>query len=121
MSKKRKSERTSGPKSFIFFDTETFLQNKKEFPHLEASVNKKLRFIKINPLYGEPLKHSLAGLRSLPVKYRFLIIYGICREHTQLQSSCTGLGENAVVFHVFGLHDDAYKIAKKLLRGKAKK
>lgn len=118
MSEGQESRNTLGDSKYKFFDTENFLENINAYQHLKPAVKKKLGFIRNDPFCGEPLGYKLAGFRSMDVKYRYIIIYGICKECRQHQTCCQGLGDDAVVFYAFGQHDDSYRIANKLLKKK---
>lgn len=125
MSKQNGLKSTNGTKEYKIYETDNFQQNLKVFSHLKPAVENKLRFLKANPFYGEPLKYELAGFRSIAVKRNFLILYGICHECTRIMEtkkiiSCSGLGDNTVVIYAFGPHDDLYKIALKTIKNKKK-
>jgi len=65
----------------------------------------------------------LDGLRSAPVKGNFIIVYIICKECRAKGrdkefncSICNSAPDDSIIFIYFSPHDDAYKIAKKMVR-----
>lgn len=62
------------------------------------------------------------GFRSVPVKGNFILIYVICKEcrargNNKLFkcSICEDANDESIIFVYLAPHDDAYKIAKKLV------
>lgn len=125
MSNQSELKNINGTDEYKVFETDTFQQNLKNYPHLKAAVENKLRFLRTNPLCGEPLKYELAGYRSISVKRNFLILYGICAECKKVRAlkkgfTCEGYGDRSVVVYAFGPHDDLYKIAAKTIEANKK-
>lgn len=93
-----------------------------KYSGVKRFIESKLKIIIKKPFSGEPLRHDLDGLRSTKVKSNFLIIYVICKE-CRLKgndekfncSICANSSDNSIIFIYFGPHDDAYKIAKKMV------
>ncbi len=68
------------------------------------------------PLSGESLKRNLDGLRSAPVKRRYIIIYAYCRdcrargcEPTNACPDCDQIPDDTLIFHIIAPHDEAYE------------
>jgi len=98
-----------------------FKKNIEEHSNLKKFVERKINSILVAPYSSESLKYTLNGLRSCPVRRRYLVIFGILEEHKKNNyqfvfsfESAKELDEKTVIFVVFGPHDDAYEIAKKI-------
>lgn len=98
-----------------------FSQNIEEYSNLKKFVERKINSILVVPYSSETLKYALSGLRSCPVRGRYLVIFGILEEHKKNDyqfnfsfESAKELDEKTVIFVAFGPHDDAYKIANKI-------
>jgi mRNA-degrading endonuclease YafQ of YafQ-DinJ toxin-antitoxin module len=98
---------------------------KKKYSSIKKSVKRKIVAISKAPFSGEPLRHELVGLRSIHVKKNFILVYCICSEcrdkeiNKKIQCpNCDGIADESVVFFLVHPHDDAYKIADKILKGR---
>lgn len=96
---------------------------KKKYSSIKKSVKRKVASIAKDPFVGEPLRHGLTGLRSIHVKKNFILIYCICSEcrkkniHKKIRClECDETADKSVVFFLVHPHDDAYKIADKILK-----
>ena len=94
----------------------------KKYTGIKKSAKNKIDIVINKPFSGEPLKGDLDGLRSVPVKGNFIIIYIICKEcrakgkNKLLNCSiCSEISDESVIFIYLAPHDDAYKIAKNLV------
>lgn len=114
MSLKVDSGNSKDYEEFEIFETDSFRKSFEKYHHLKPAVENKFRVLRVNPYVGEPLKHQLLGFRSIPVKRNFLILYGICRECKK----CRKFSDKTVVLYAFGPHDDLYKIARMISKGK---
>lgn len=100
-------------------------QIKKRFSTVRKSVKNKIAALSKDPFQGEPLKYDLVGLRSVKVKRNYILIYTICKECRDKEisqnvncASCNEVADKTIVCFLVGPHDDAYKIADKILQGK---
>lgn len=99
----------------IFSDD--FVKSLRKHAALKKTVQKKVDMILAHPLaLGEPLKGSLRGYYSCPVKKNFLIIYlycTLCRNKGDnmvvLCSDCRSCSNDTIKFVNLGPHDQAYK------------
>lgn len=98
---------------------------KKKYSGIKNSVKRKIKLISQDPYQGEPLRHDLDGLRSLPVKKNYILIYVICKECREKDNTdsigctfCTDYDDMTVLCFLVAPHDSAYKIAEKIKRGK---
>jgi len=89
------------------------------YQHIREPIKSKVDDVLEHPKAGEPLKHSLAGLRSVPVKGNYIIIYMIYEEWKEEQeqdiknwSEILEDPEDAVIFLTVKPHDPAYKYAE---------
>lgn len=94
----------------------------KKYAGIKKSAKNKIDIIINKPFFGESLKGDLDGLRSAPVKGNFIIIYIICKECREKEkdkllncSICSETLDESIIFIYLAPHDDAYKIAKKLV------
>lgn len=90
-----------------------------DYQHIRESIKSKVDDVLEHPKAGEPLKHSLTGLRSVPVKENYIIIYMIYgewqeKQEQDIQEWSEGLEEpeDAVIFLTVKPHDPAYKYAE---------
>jgi len=94
----------------------------KKYANIKKNAKKTIENLLENPLgYGEPLKHSLEGLNSCPVKKNFILIYVYCREcrlknyhNINACQDCTQTPDEVVKILTIGPHNLAYKLAKKI-------
>ncbi len=94
----------------------------RKYSSIKKSAKKKIEALLENPLqFGEPLKHELEGLSSLPVKKNFIIIYVYCREcriknYQELNAckDCNETPDEVVKFLTIAPHDIAYKLSGKV-------
>lgn len=116
MTKKQSPEYTL----FIFDNVKKNVNRK--YRNLEETINRRTKALKLHPYeVSEPLKHDLAGLRSVRIKRNFLLIIALCeecrRKGYQTYNNCDichELPEKSIVIFEVAPHDDAYAIAKKL-------
>jgi len=98
-----------------------FVKAIKKYSNVKKNAKKTIENLLKNPLgYGEPLKHSLEGLCSCPVKRNFIMIYVYCREcrlknyqNINACEDCTQTPDEVVKIFYIGPHDLAYKLSKK--------
>lgn len=88
------------------------------YSHIRKFVQKKVDYVLEHPYAGEPLKYSLDGLRSVPVKGSYIMIYMIYEEwkekgNEEIQGwSNLKNPEKAVIFLTVKPHDPAYEYAE---------
>ncbi|MDQ7824968.1 MAG: type II toxin-antitoxin system mRNA interferase toxin, RelE/StbE family [Candidatus Eremiobacteraeota bacterium] len=91
----------------------------QKFASIKRAIQKKVDMILEEPLaLGEPLRGSLKGYYSCPVKKNFLIIYLYChacrRRKDDRVVACADCGESpdeTVKFVNLGPHDETYRTA----------
>ena len=99
-----------------------FVSSLKKNSNIKRNAKKKIEQLLENPLgFGEPLRYSLEGLSSCPVRKNFILIYVYCREcrikgYTRINAcaDCEQTADEVVKFLTIGPHDLAYKTAKKI-------
>ena len=99
-----------------------FAEAIKKYSSVKKSAEKKIANLLKTPFsYGEPLKHSLEGLKSCPVKKNFILIYVYCREcrlknyqNINACQDCDQTPDEVVKILTIGPHALAYKLAKKI-------
>lgn len=100
-----------------------FVRAIKKYSNARKSAKGIIEKLLRNPLgFGEPLRHSLQGLSSCPVKRNFIMIYVYCREcrlkNYQTINACHDCAETpdeVVKFLTIGPHDLAYRLAEKII------
>ena len=101
----------------IAFFSDDFGDSLKKHPALKKIVQKKVDMVLTNPVgLGEPLKGSLRGYYSVPVKKNFLIIYLYCLmcrrrgNHEIVRChDCSNCVDETVKFVQLGPHDQAHE------------
>ena len=98
-----------------------FKENIEKHSNLKRFTERKINSILEHPYNSESLKYALSGLRSCPVRRNYLIIFGILEEHKKCNFEfgfnlevLKDYDDKTIIFLIFGPHDDAYKIAKKM-------
>jgi len=101
--------------------TINFKERLEKHRSLKKEVENKINRILLAPLSGEPLKGNLDGLRSVPVKRNFILIYAYCKDcrsrNCQTINACPGckeLADETIIFHTLAPHDKAYEIMTKI-------
>lgn len=100
-----------------------FAQELKEndlpaYSHIQKFVQEKVDYVLEHPYAGEPLKYSLNGLRSVPVRGSYIMIYMIYKEWKEKRDEEIKEWSNlrnpkkAVVFLTVKPHDPAYEYAE---------
>jgi mRNA-degrading endonuclease YafQ of YafQ-DinJ toxin-antitoxin module len=101
--------------------SDKFVRSLKKHSSLKAEVKNKVDMITENPVaLGEPLKGSLRGYYSFPVKKNFILIYlycYICRKKGDdkivICKDCDNQRDDTIRFVALGPHYDTYKAAAK--------
>lgn len=96
--------------------SDTFVKSLKKHSSLKTAVKSKVNMIIENPVaLGEPLRGSLRGYYSFPVRRNFIIIYlycYICRKKDDDKvvacSDCDNRKDDTIRFVALGPHDDTY-------------
>lgn len=92
-------------------------EDKRKYIHIKRHIQEKVDMVLKHPYkLGEPLKYDLEGLRSVPVRGNFIMIYMIYEEWinkglTEIPG-WPDLSDDAVVFLTVKPHDIAYQFAK---------
>jgi len=94
-----------------------FEQDMVTYSHIRKQIKKKVDMVLAHPYeLGEPLKYDLEGLRSVPVRKNYLLIYMIYKEwKTKGLAEIPGwldLSDDTVVFLTIKPHDIAYQFTK---------
>ena len=95
-----------------------FLKGVRKHASIKKQIEQKVRHIKEHPVeFGEPLKGSLRGFYSCPVKRNFIIIYlycAACRKKGDAEfvacSDCSTTSDETIKFVLLGPHDEVYSI-----------
>lgn len=95
-----------------------FVKALKKHAAIKKDVERKVQRIMEHPVeLGEPLKGSLRGFYSCPVKRNFIMIYLYCAacrkkgdDEFVLCSDCEDTPDETLKFVLFGPHDQAYGI-----------
>lgn len=100
----------------------TFQENIRTHSSIKKAAEKKVLSLIQHPMNrGEPLKKSLRGLFSVPVRKNFILIYVYCREcrlrgytEDNACSDCEQTPDDVIKFLTIGPHDDAYALATEI-------
>ncbi len=98
-----------------------FLKAVKKHAGIKKQIEQKVRQIMDFPVeLGEPLKGSLRGYYSCPVKRNFIIVYLYCAacrkkgDDTSVAcSDCSTTPDDTLKFLIVGPHDEAYSRLQK--------
>lgn len=93
-----------------------FMEGVRKHTGIKNQIEQKICQIINHPVeLGEPLKGSLRGFYSCPVKRNFIIIYlycAVCRKKGDAEfvacSDCSTTADETIRFVIFGSHDEAY-------------
>lgn len=99
-----------------------FISSLEKYSNIKKNAKKRIENLLKNPLgFGEPLRYSLEGLSSCPVRKNFILIYVYCREcrikgYQRINAcvDCEQTSDEIVKFLTIGPHNLAYKKAKKI-------
>jgi len=94
-----------------------FMEGVRKHAGIRKQIEQKVRQIINHPVeLGEPLKGSLRGFYSCPVKRNFIIIYlycAVCRKKGDAEfvacSDCSTAADETIRFVMLGPHDEAYR------------
>jgi len=94
-----------------------FMEGVRKHAGIRKQIEQKICQIINHPVeLGEPLKGSLRGFYSCPVKRNFIIIYlycAVCRKKGDAEfvacSDCSTTADETIRFVMFGPHDEAYR------------
>ena len=97
--------------------SDTFKESLRKHSSIKKAIKNKVDMIIENPIaLGEPLKGSLRGYYSYPVRKNFIIIYlycNICRrkgdDEMVLCSDCSKSPDETIKFVIFRPRDDSYR------------
>ena len=95
-----------------------FLKSVSKHAGIKKQIKEKVRQIMEHPVeLGEPLKGSLRGFYSCPIKRNFIIIYlycATCRKKGDTEfvacSDCSVTSDQTIKFVLLGPHDEVYNI-----------
>jgi len=95
-----------------------FLKGVRKHSGIKKQIEQKVRQIMEHPVeLGEPLKGSLRGFYSCPIKRNFILIYlycAACRKKGDDEFvacfDCLDNADETIKFVLLGPHDEAYNI-----------